>query len=211
MTTFSVASSPGAIAARQIISRQAGDGAGDLGKRDARAAAAFEPDETAVDFERLRAGFEQMAGDDEHLVADLARGGMRRGARHHRLPAVEAADAERDRRGIAGHDGDIAHVAAELFGDDLREHRLGALAHGGGAASDMDAAVFGDAHADRLERTAAGPLDIIGEPHADVPALGARSLLARAELASSRRAPAPRPGRPDNRRCRAPPACRRAS
>ena len=130
MTTASLASTPGDMFARQQEARRA-----DHFLRDPRHrhfhVGAFDVDMVAGDVEIGLVGFEKMARDLEHLLAHLDGGDMRGRSGHHGLAAVEAAEAQRDLRRIAGRNDDPFHRAAELLGNDLRQHGLDALPHGG--------------------------------------------------------------------------------
>ena len=137
---------------------------------------AFDADFGAFDVEIARRGFEQMTRHRERPLAHRQGGAVRGGAGEHRLARIEAAEAERGRGAVAGGDGDIRHVAAELIGDDLRQHRLGALAHMHRAGKNVDLARRRDAHGDRFERAAPGAFDEIGKPDAEI-AAGVRALL----------------------------------
>ncbi len=148
-------------------------------KRDLEARRAFDADVAADDLEVARRAFQQVAGDRQGLVAHLDGGDVSRRSGQHRLPAVEAAKAERSRGAVAGRHRQISHVAAELLGDDLRQHGSGALTHGGGAAIDMDFAGRRDAHRHRLERSAAGALDVVGDADAEMAPVAARRRLPR--------------------------------
>ena len=158
----------------------AGDGAGELREGEGDVGA-FDPDGAAVDLEVFDGGFHHVAGDEEQLVAHAPGCDVGRGAGEHGLPAVGAADAERGGGGVAGDDVDIAEVAAELFGDDLRQHGARALAHGGGAGGGADAAGGLDADRDVLVGATAGAFDVVGEADAAVTPGGAGGCLARGE------------------------------
>ena len=117
------------------------------------------------------------------LSATMLRRDVQRAAGGDRLAAGIGAVAERGGGGVAGDHLHALGRDAEGLGGELRQHGVGALALVGGAGRDHDRAGRPDAHADALERPAAGAFDIVGEPEPDVAALLARRLLPRREIA----------------------------
>src|SRR5690606_33588717 len=88
-----------------------------------------------------------------------------------RLAAVESAEPHRAAGCIADGDGDVVHIAAELIGDNLREHGPRALAHGCGAGYDVDGARDGDADLDFFVRASARAFDRVGQAYAKIATL----------------------------------------
>ena len=83
------------------------------------------------------------ASDGHPQRLGLHRAGRQRHRRagHHRRPGGESADGVTEPAGVAGGDPDRLERHAELVGDDLREHRLVALALRGQPDGHLDAAV----------------------------------------------------------------------
>ena len=133
-----------------------------------------------------------------------------RAAEDHRAAAPAGARAERRRRGVALHDGDVVDVDAEAVGDDLGDRGLQALAVAAAAHQRLHLAVHADAddgglarhvahrHARTARRTARGRSRAAG------PRARACGLLGRAARRSrSSRPPARASGRstPGRRPC----------
>ena len=98
------------------------------------------------------------------------------------LPAGEAAEAERDARGVAGHDLHLVDADAELRRGDLRHRGAEALAHRGRAGEHRDLAGARDAHEAGLERPAAGALHAMRQADAEIAAARSRLGLALREI-----------------------------
>ena len=173
------------------IARPARDRARDLGERDAHRRRALDPDAVAGDLEIVRRGFEQMLAIASTFSRTLS------AARCADDPAITAWRLLKPPmpRAIAALSPGVtvicAMIAAELFGDDLRQHGLGALPHRGGAGRTCTLPDGADPHRHALERTAPGALDEIGDADADDSGPPRAPRLARAETRPSRRAPAP--------------------
>ena len=75
------------------------------------------------DFQILLGAFEMLGGELEDLLPHRLRRLVDGVAGHHRAAAREGAGAPVELIGVAGHDIDVAHLDAELVGDDLREAR----------------------------------------------------------------------------------------
>ncbi len=130
--------------------------------------------------------FENMARELLGLAGDRACGQQHGGAGGHHLAAREGAEPERYTRRIAGNHADLVGAQAELVGRDLGERGLQALADRGRACEHGDAPGVRHPHDAGFERAAAGALDAVREPDADVAPLAARGRLARGKVAPLR-------------------------
>ena len=119
----------------------------------------------------------------------------------HRAAGMRAA-AGRDPRGVVRDVIDAVERHAEPFGDELGEARLVALAGRHRAHHQLDPALGQHGDLGALARRAAGDLDIIGDADAAQPAASLCRRRGAPESRPNRRAPAPCPSPPGNRRCR---------
>ena len=163
--------------AGQAVARGAGHRARHFAEVDGHLLHALDVHRATFDLEVRFSCLQEMRRNADQLVAHLQRRRMGRRPGKHRLPAVRAAHAGRHGSGISRDDRDVRHVATKLVGDDLREHGLGALSHGGRAGVNQDPARRTDAHGHRFERTAAGSFDEVRKANADVATLLACGFL----------------------------------
>ena len=177
--------------------------------------------------EIVRARLEQVCRDLDRLVADLRRGALDRAGDHDREPASARAAARQPCPRSRVDDRHALGLDAELLGDALRDHRLGAVAPEGrrverrsDAAGRVDAErdALGDArHEDALAPVEEPPfvrrvdaaLLASDDADSDVAAFLPEALLLAAQTAGGRRARAP--CRAPRRSCRCRTRCRRGS
>ena len=173
-------------AARQRVARGAGHGMGQIAQGDLLIGdppgRVLDVNLIAVDLKIFNRGVQHMGGDLERLFGNLAGGDMGGRARRYRKAAVRCADAQRGSRRVPGRHRDVFDVAAKLFGDDLGQHRLGALTDGRAAGIDMHLARGADTHGNLLEGAPSGALHEVAEADTDIPALRQSGLLARRKI-----------------------------
>ncbi len=134
------------------------------------------------DLEIVLGRLEHMARELLGLVGDRSGGQQHGRTGGDGLAAGEGAEPERHAAGIARDDGDVLHAQAELAGANLRERGAQALSDRGGAGEHRHASGVGDPHQSGLERTAAGALDAMRQPDADIAALASRCGLPAGEI-----------------------------
>ena len=114
MRCIDVGFEAGIDAGRKAVARRALQDARDLGELDVELRRADDAHLAVGEFQIVLVGLQHVARDLLRLVGDRLRREMHRRAGGHRLPAGEAAEAERHAGGVAGHDLHLVDVDAEL-------------------------------------------------------------------------------------------------
>ena len=126
-----------------------------------------------------------MGCNPDRLVAHFAGGQVYRVAGVDHVAATVSTDADGRGSRIDGYDGDLVGYDGKLFCTDLRQCRLGALAHGHGRSVDDDPSRTADTNGRRFKGSTAGHLDHVGNADADVTPLGKSFLLTMREICIS--------------------------